>query len=612
MYAPPDRAPGKFRRPDLKNRLPAQVVQTQVSQTHAGLAPRSSSIWSQQSEFHRVRNLANTTMNKEHKFVYPGKVQPLDRRREIEEAFDTVESYYEESDGELNWQWKDLYFDTPITRENSRLSASVEAKYPLVEVSGRPREHIASNMCVTRLYGNILLQSNPPIGLKALHELDMASRQGDAQTVNNVIDFIDNLHVIRSQVPWSTQARLDKTYTVEFLRDFANECETGIATLDACARIQDQDAGYQPYLWRIRMNKSLGKSESTLAKIHEVKKFIEDVQDQAGVRFPAINEVPYPFRGGPNPADWSWAMIYAMFQPKLAVLKRKCNKRHIATFDVPRLICVVFYLLCHGSRVQKHQTLELPCSIYVRHLLALSIGKDDHAAGMTTGLEEGNEISLANLDIDAINICVEPWCGNAAKGNRESDTEAMRDDFRANLKKESPGFWSEQLPTINPGVKARYITNGTATSFESDAESGSAGASSPGERGGDLQPPMTRHRNMHNLSQTCDMSTVLQCLHNNPDIRAILREEAKLLYKAQTGRSDAFYLPFGENADYLDPEQMGLIRQSRIFLQKAPVRTFAEAVRRSRCWRSQACTTRHQPSTQPPQCIGQPLEERAG
>ena len=424
----------------------------------------------------RVRDLINTTMNKEFAIVYPDK-DNSERAVELAETYRHLSRFQIAQDG--TYAWEDAYSVQPITVSSRGLSCSFEAAKPLVWYKGRAREHIFSNTVLTTEYANKLCDSYPGIALRVLHELDAAV---SSETRAQLVERLDHLHLIRSQIPWSGSKRLALQCKPAFMDDFTTQCNTGVATLSGCAYIAHHNPGERFHAWRIT-----GESESSnltkddqCEKIDEVRQFVVDLEAASQTPFPRINDVPYPFEGGPAPAFWSWTMFYRIFRYRLIRLRKHCNSRDPTEFDVPELICAILYLLHTGKRAQPMALLNLPVSIYTRHILRMSIGKADHSRGMTSGFTSRGLITLASFDINECNLCVEPWACNNAKGNVDSQIDAIRNHFRTHFKTNNPQLWSTNFLPLDQSVTTRYIRDGLISldggDEEDDAENGETGS----------------------------------------------------------------------------------------------------------------------------------------
>lgn len=95
----------------------------------------------------------------------------------------------------------------------------------------------------------------------------------------------------------------------------------------------------------------------------------------------------------------------------------ECNGR-FTPFDTAETIfleCIV--QTCDSDNPRYHDLLGLPRTIYFRHPCRLSLGKLDHNRAQRSGWKCQKPTSLADYDIDLLNIIVETWTSNSAKGN---------------------------------------------------------------------------------------------------------------------------------------------------------------------------------------------------
>jgi ubiquitin C-terminal hydrolase len=467
------------------------------------------------------------------------------------------------------WQCDDGYFVTPITSayndDGNLMMCSIEACRPVIWQDGIARIHALSNTIVTRRYANGLCGYFPSICLRIFHDLD-ASTSEDEQ--DELIERLDNLYLIGSQVPYYIKGRLALPFDPTFADQLSAQHGTGVAILEACDRIAARDLWNYTIKGQSMPHQPNFTSES-LPEIDEVQQFVADLESTADKKFRRVNDVPYPFQGGPDVANWSWHRFYMFVNARLERLRRFCNKRHRTVMSVQQLLCAILFLLYHGRQAQPSQLLDLPVSIGDKNPLGISIGKGKHDAGMTSGFDANQPISFEGFDFEKLNLCVEPKLCNDAKSNRDDQVDLIRKDFRDNLKIDNPGVWPAQLPPLDRRVRDRYITRGLFAAGELEdgdleGERGDGGNVSAGDDGPDILdeddedeqdsgpagedntpgalttvPPK---RNMSNLGATCYLSTVLQTLHNNEAVRQFVMRDDNFAYKAHTGVPDDEYL----------------------------------------------------------------------
>jgi hypothetical protein len=494
------------------------------------------------------------------------------------------------------WHCDDGYFVTPITcsHENGVMKCSIEACQPIVLQDGIARIHTAPNLTITRLYANGLCGPHSSIVLRVFHDLDASTSPSEQQ---KLVERMDNLHLIRLQIPLLKKSRLAMPFEPGFAKQLSIQHETGVATLEGCRRLAGRSD-----IWRISARFTLSPDSVSktayedLPAIDAVAQFVTDLESTSERKLRRMNGVPYPFHGGPKLPHWSWPMFYQLMQYRLTRLKRDCNKRHITAFGVPELICVVLYLLHNGRSAQPSQLLDVPVCIFDKHPLCMSIGKANHKAGMTAGFSTQLPLSFETFKADEVNLCVEPWLCNASKSNRDDQVDTIRRDFRDNLKIANLPYWPAELAPLDEGVRERYIQNASAIigeledeisdedvprefdedgdesddeeSDDDDSDDGDedegenenkighdaskkTGTGDPGSGnasgGGDSNTSSTLtivpgKRNMSNLAATCYMSTVLQVLHNNEGIRRYVMDPENFIFKVQTGVSDDEFL----------------------------------------------------------------------
>jgi hypothetical protein len=511
---------------------------------------------SSQAEKRRVGNNLSMQMMREYDKVFPD----LNRDGmgvERKEAQTTLLASFTEAVGDQPWQWHDAYLESPITADQGRLSCSVETAQPMVWYKGRPREHVPGNMVLTKLFANCLAGSNGGIALQLLHKLDAAKTP---EEIGSLVLRIDNLHLIRSQIPWSEDKRLATDFDEEFQSRFIEECQTGVANLAACEKISDLDSPASTYLWRISFKERfLDRSMESIKGLKEVRQFIADLEQESGHTFRRIGDeqAPYPFIGGPDPMKWTWGILFGIGYYHLDILRRNCNLRGTTGFDLPRLLCGIFYSIAYKRDRFPSQLLNLPVCVYTRHTLGLSVGKANHAADMTCGLRNDQAISLANFSVDECNLCVEPWACNVAKGNRDEDVDTIREDFRQNLKDHNPPYWTQELHPLDPQVTETYLRGAPQAlgSFGADEQ--------PPQYDNNLQR-IPEKRNLRNVGQTCYLSTMVQTLHNMREYRDLVADEENLKYVVDTGLGDVAYLPAIERPSSLDQNEITLYREQKL------------------------------------------------
>ncbi|SMY18781.1 unnamed protein product [Zymoseptoria tritici ST99CH_1A5] len=536
-----------------------QDLQAQIKLLQAALNEKQDS---SSDEHKRVRGCINTLINQEHALVFPRKSQPDKRAEELQSAYDALLPAYIPGDQTSEGGWTDAYFKTPIASTNSRLMCSIDTDHPIVGHEDRCREHVYWNMFLTRYYANLLAASNPSISLKILHDLDAATTSADVDTL---VERLDHLYLIRLQLPWSGTKRLEEAFDSDFLEDFAEQCRTGVPLLSACQNITRQDTINSVSLWRMSGRKTT-LNDDQLKDIDDVRKFFRDAERQSGRQFPRINNVPYFFKGGPVPNDWSFSRIYSIFRGRLDVIERSCGRRHQVTFTVPKLACAVFILICYGVEARPNMLLDVPVSIYTRHLLLMSIGKNDHSKAMTCGFHPGAAIAIENFSFAECNLLVEPWSCNSAKGNRDDEVASVQADFRENLKNENLPHWPAELRPLDTEVTRIYITN--AVPSDEDSAPGFEIGGRGDRRDSESVHGVVARRNMKNLGQTCYMSVVLQTCHDNAHLRVSIEDDANMIFKEHTGMDDSQFLPRGEFVANLSPAEIQQFRRSTLAKQK--------------------------------------------
>lgn len=496
--------------------------------------------------------------------------QPARRMPHVDELFRPLKPLFHHNvTDETQSFWTDSYMTSACGGPNGdpHKIVSGDSIFPIAW-DGQVGIHVRGNIAVTKRYINFLKGTWPPIVLQLFHLLDQAT---DPEMIEELVRRLDNLVLIRRQIPWSVRERdnLSGDDLEEFVSDFQDQCKTGIPTEEACAR-----RGLNG-IWKVLVfTESAPQSETP--ELEAVKTFIRDFEDSRRRlgRIPRLgDDVPYPFRGGPTPKVWTWPIIYAYFAQKLKILKLKCNRYFITTITVPQLIVVTFLLLWlpkdHPS--VQYRLLDLPCSFYTQTPLSMSIGKALHGRQMRSGLPADGPLLFSALDFVDINILPEPWLANAAKSNWDMSVNAMRQDFRSNLKRDNPPFWNRELASMNGSINTTYIFNAPARFVvpddgvdDEDAEediveggtvrgrsSSTSSMSSSSSSASDDRPKAptaglrVRGRNLINIGQTCYMSTVLQALLKQPFIQSFLSDEKNFVYRSATGNSDVLMVPAG-------------------------------------------------------------------
>lgn len=493
-----------------------------------------------------------------------GRRQVPRRIPETDELLDPLKaSFHQNVTDDTKSFWTDSYLTSPFGGpwSNEFQIVSGDSIYP-VAFDGAAGIHLPGNLALTKRYANELKGTWPPIVLQLFSLLDKAT---DPQIIKELVLRLDNLVLVRRQVPWSVRERnqMSGDGVQELIAGFQEQCQSGIPSLEACKRRGLDD------VWKINVYYDNGLQSAT-PKLDAVKKFIKDFEDSdpSCDRLPRLgDDVPYPFKGGPVPKVWTWPIVYAYFASKLKILKYNCNRGFITTITVPQLIVVTFYLLWvpkdHPS--VRCRLFNLPCSFYTQTPTRMSIGKALHGRQMRSGLPVDGPLLFSALDLSDINILPEPWLANSAKHDWDSSVDAVRQDFRSNLRQDNPPFWSERLAPMNDAINKIYIIDAPAklvvSEGDEDAEednlegtvtrSRSSSASSSVSRTSDDQaklPPSSltvRGRNLTNIGQTCYMSTVLQALLKQPVIQSFLSNKKNFVYKKATGNSDVLMVPPG-------------------------------------------------------------------
>jgi ubiquitin C-terminal hydrolase len=507
----------------------------------------------------RVRSNIDVRILGEYDKVFPDRDGLPSEREEARAAL--LACYHSDAEGQFAG-WTDAYLGSLIVAREGHLACSVEAAQPLIWKNGKPRAHVSENMLLTKHYANCLAMSNGSIALQVLHKLDAATNKTERA---DYIRRLDHLYLIRSQIPWDESKRLAVERDETFQAQFAEQWRTGVADMSACEKIADQDTLSSPYLWRLRMNTRtwLNRKTDSLHQITSVQKFVKDLEQSTGRIFRRLGEdVPYPFDGGPDPTDWSWSMLYGVAEYSYRIVVRHCNSRGTTTLDIPRLLCAMLYLLANNDCPNATPLLRLPVTMYTRHSLTLSVGKGRHDLDMDAGFPMDVPISLETFDPESCNLCVEPWCCNAAKGNRDDETDAIREDFRRNLRQHNPPYWDQDLAPLNVDVTAKYIQSAPLNMGGADDDDDDDHFTPPSNN--EIWEPVLEKRNMKNLGQTCYLSTLMQTLHNNEDFRHLVADDTKFKFKDDTGASDVSFLPSGEVVRELSRKEIVAYRQQKL------------------------------------------------
>ncbi|KAI7155141.1 hypothetical protein KC349_g7194 [Hortaea werneckii] len=470
--------------------------------------------------------------------------------------------------------WDDAYLNSRCLgfSKSKPMIVSVDAIDPLALSDHQIGIHVPGNLTYTKRYANSLKGSWPPIVLYLLFLLDKATEEEESR---EIIIRLDNLTLIRRQIPWLVHDRNNEA-TEDVVRDFYDQCRTGIPSQPACENRGTQD------LWTILVAKPESAAECPTPMLPAVIGFIKDFEASDLSRSPLfrIDGVPYPFKGGPLPQQWSWPLVYAYFAVKLNILKYQCNRKFLTTITVPQLIAVVFYLLWlpEDADLNERKLLRLPVCFYTRTPLSASIGKTFHGRQMTSGLPANKEPVFSDFMPDSCNILVEPWLTNAGKKDWDTELDAIRRDFRSQLKIHNPPFWTAQLSPMSDFINSAFIVNApTQISAPGENEQdpdddqvftgvneadhhshriSARSTSDSSEDTGEAQSVGWGRRNMSNIGQTCFMSTVIQALHKQDGIRDFVGNEANFRYVTRTGASYGLMIPAGIDRNALSDEQV--------------------------------------------------------
>ncbi|KAI7270661.1 hypothetical protein KC345_g7383 [Hortaea werneckii] len=470
--------------------------------------------------------------------------------------------------------WDDAYLNSRCLgfSKSKPMIVSVDAVDPLALSDHQIGIHVPGNLTYTKRYVNSLKGSWPPIVLLLIFLLDKATEEEESR---ELIMRLDNLTLIRRQIPWLVHDRNNEA-TEDVVRDFYEQCRTGIPLQRAC-----QNRGMQD-LWTILVAKPESAAESPTPMLPAVIRFIKDFEASDPARPPLfrIDGVPYPFKGGPVPQQWSWPLVYAYFAVKLNILKYQCNRKFLTTITVPQLIAVVFYLLWlpEDADLKERKFLRLPVCFYTRTPLTAAIGKTFHGRQMTSGLPANKEPIFSDFMPHSCNILVEPWLANAGKKDWDSELDAIRRDFRSQLRRDNPPFWTAQLSPMSDFINSAFIVNaptqisapgeneqdpdddqlftGVDEADDHSHRSSARSASDTSEGTGEGHSVGWGRRNMSNIGQTCSMSTVIQALHKQNGIRDFVGNEANFRYITRTGASYGLMIPAGINRNALSNEQV--------------------------------------------------------
>ncbi|KAK5729036.1 hypothetical protein LTR15_002177 [Elasticomyces elasticus] len=316
---------------------------------------------------------------------------------------------------------------------------------------GRLRVHTTPNVRWTKAFVNKLKSIFPPIVLLIIH-LILLCPADDHERLAYLVAYMDQIYLIRKQVPYSRAGRLRMAMTYDEWLVFREQSLSGLVNADALERAK-------PLLWDWKHSGSTTAFTPAivipLPQLDAVKAVIAEIE--AGTHaLPRINDVPWPFVGGPPGILWSWHRLYSLVTCQLLCLKRDCNARWITTVTVEVLIIVLYYGVLNRDQPDLAEMFNLPLSPWSMHPLAMVFGKVFHALGMDGPLPPGVETftRLADFDWTLCNIRPEGSLPNYGIGDDDSRRDEVVQDFRTNLRTSNPGVWPDELSATAPTLPA--------------------------------------------------------------------------------------------------------------------------------------------------------------
>lgn len=121
---------------------------------------------------------------------------------------------------------------------------------------------------------------------------------------------------------------------------------------------------------------------------------------------------PWSSRLEPMPNDWSWDKLRTFCKVRLDRLKLMCNRNWICV-DTESLCCEIFWQMCTTDSAYQ-DFLNLPSSVFVNHLLMLSIGHKIHGRQMMTGWPP-HPVDISDRQDDLNNVFCENTFSNFTK-----------------------------------------------------------------------------------------------------------------------------------------------------------------------------------------------------
>lgn len=274
---------------------------------------------------------------------------------------------------------RDLYLDLPLEPDAelktlgkdqfSVFGMELDAILPICWYNGRVRIHVAGNVGFTRSYVNRMAWIQPKLVLRLIHDIATCPPE-DSDHLAELIARLDQLFLVRCEIPYERLGRLNLDMTEEEANQFISRCYHGIS---------DTSKLKHNKVWRYKHNvlrayskpKDSAAHESALPDLHQVQHVLEEAQT-AKFRLPVINGVPYPFAGGPQDLNWSWSILYRMLTGYLRVITTMCNCRWKTDLSIPVLVIILHWTVLNQDDPYWRDLFSLPLCQWRKHAVRIT------------------------------------------------------------------------------------------------------------------------------------------------------------------------------------------------------------------------------------------------